>query len=143
MSHRRRRRERFLSPRAPRVDRKTLQLCRQIADTLNYVLSGELNDDVLRNVYVDSVQPAPDATRLLVSVALIDPNDPTPADKILHRLGLWSPRIRSEVAHSIHGRKTPELSYCVVRPEAPVTARPPDDAPSAVDDEFEASGEGE
>lgn len=115
-----RRSRRFASPdQPPRVDRKTLQLCRQIADTLNYVLSGELNDDVLRNVYVDSVQPAPDASRLMVSVALIDPKDTTPADKVLHRLGLWSPRIRSEVAQSIHRRKTPELSYCVVRPEPP------------------------
>jgi ribosome-binding factor A len=143
MSHRRRRRERFPSPRPPRVDRKTLQLCRQIADTLNYVLSGELNDDVLRNVYVDSVQPAPDASRLLVSVALIDPNDSTPADKILHRLGLWSPRIRSEVAHSIHRRKTPELSYCVVRPEAPEAARPTNDAQRPVDDEDASGGDEE
>jgi ribosome-binding factor A len=139
MSHRRRRRERFPSPRSPRVDRKTLQLCRQIADTLNYVLSGELNDDVLRNVYVDSVQPAPDASRLLVSVALIDPNDQTPADKILHRLGLWSPRIRSEVAQSIHRRKTPELSYCVVRPEMPASRTPENE--TFADDETCESGE--
>lgn len=133
MSRRHHRSRRFTSPdRPPRVDRKTLQLCRQIADTLNYVLSGELNDDVLRNVYVDSVQPAPDASRLMVSVALIDPSDTTPADKVLHRLGLWSPRIRSEVAQSIHRRKTPELSYCVVRPEMPA-ARPI--AGETVDDE--------
>lgn len=136
MSHRRRPRERFSSSRPPRVDRKTLQLCRQIADTLNYVLSGELNDDVLRNVYVDSVQPAPDASRLMVSVALIDPNDTTPADKVLHRLGLWSPRIRSEVAHSIHRRKTPELSYCVIRPEVPDIGSSTDHAGS-VDDSDE------
>jgi ribosome-binding factor A len=140
MSRRQRRSRRFApSDRPPRVDRKTLQLCRQIADTLNYVLSGELNDDVLRNVYVDSVQPAPDASRLLVSVALIDPNDKTPANKVLHRLGLWSPRIRSEVAQSIHRRKTPELSYCVVRPEMPA-ARPPEIAVLA-DDETGESGE--
>jgi ribosome-binding factor A len=141
MSHRRRRRERFSSPRAPRVDRKTLQLCRQIADTLNYVLGGELNDDLLRNVYVDSVQPAPDASRLMVSVALIDPSDQTPADRILHRLGLWSPRIRSEVAHSIHRRKTPELSYCVVRPEMPAASPPAEE--EFTDDETDESGEEE
>jgi ribosome-binding factor A len=142
MSRRQHRSRRFTaSDRPPRVDRKTLQLCRQIADTLNYVLSGELNDDVLRNVYVDSVQPAPDASRLMVSVALIDPNDATPADKVLHRLGLWSPRIRSEVAQSIHRRKTPELSYCVVRPEMPA-ARPPEDE-AFVDSETGEFGEEE
>ena len=64
----------------PRTDRKTLQLCGQIADTLNYVLSGELDDDLLRNLYVESVRPAPDASRLLVSVAPLDAKDADRAD---------------------------------------------------------------
>ncbi len=116
--------------RPQRTDRKTLQLCGQIADTLNYVLSGELDDDLLRNLYVESVRPAPDASRLLVSVAPLDAADANRADQILQKLLIHSPRIRSEVAQSIHRRKTPELSFVVVRPEEP-TQR----SVSAVDEE--------
>jgi len=116
-SDRRGRSERGFRPQ--RIDRKTLQLCGQIADTLNYVLSGELDDDVLRNLYVESVRPAPDASRLLVSVAPLDAADANRADQILQKLLIHTPRIRSEVAQSIHRRKTPELSFVVVRPEEP------------------------
>lgn len=111
--------------RPPRIDRKTLQLCGQIADTLNYVLSGELDDDLLRNLYVESVRPAPDASRLLVSVAPLDAKDADRADQILQKLVIHTPRIRSEVAQSIHRRKTPELSFVVVRPQDP-GQRPPE-----------------
>lgn len=107
------------SMRPQRVDRKTLQLCGQVRDTLNYVLTGELDDDVLRNVYVEEVRPAPDASRLLVSVAPMDAADAGRADLILEKLHIYAPRIRSEVAHSIHRRKTPELSYIVVQPQMP------------------------
>jgi ribosome-binding factor A len=110
--------------RPQRTDRKTLQLCGQIADTLNYVLSGELDDDLLRNLYVESVRPAPDASRLLVSVAPLDAADAARADQILQKLLIHAPRIRSEVAQSIHRRKTPELSFVVVRPEEPVQRTP-------------------
>lgn len=105
--------------RPQRTDRKTLQLCGQIRDTLNYVLTGELDDDLMRNLYVENVQPAPDASRLLVSVAPLDASDVERTDQILQKLLIHTPRIRSEVARSIHRRKTPELSFVVVRPEEP------------------------
>src|SRR5262245_62795302 len=114
-NHRRGRSESSFRPQ--RTDRKTLQLCGQIADTLNYVLSGELDDDLLRNLYVESVRPAPDASRLLVSVAPLDAADANRADQILQKLHIHAPRIRSEVAQSIHRRKTTELWFVVVRPE--------------------------
>ena len=117
-NHRRRGRSEG-SFRSPRPDRKTLQLCGQIADTLNYVLTGELDDDLLRNLYVQSVRPAPDASRLLVSVAPLDANDAERTDQILQKLLIHTPKIRSEVARSIHRRKTPELTFVVVRPEEP------------------------
>lgn len=116
-NHRRGRSEQSFRPQ--RTDRKTLQLCGQIADTLNYVLSGELGDDLLRNLYVESVRPAPDASRLLVSVAPLDAADAERADQILQKLHIYAPRIRSEVAQSIHRRKTPELSFVVVQPTDP------------------------
>jgi ribosome-binding factor A len=104
--------------RGRRTDRKTLQLCGQVADTLNYVLSGECYDDVLRNVYVVKVEPAPDASQLLVTVAPYDPNDPAPLDVILARLGHASGLLRREVAATISRRKAPQLLFRVLNPEA-------------------------
>lgn len=49
--------------------RKTLQLCSQVADTLNLVLSGECADECLQCLQVVSVTPAPNAAQLLVVVS--------------------------------------------------------------------------
>ena len=43
---------------------KTLQLCRQAQRALSLALAGECDDDLLRSLYVESVVPAPDASRL-------------------------------------------------------------------------------
>lgn len=126
--------DQFLDRRSgPRVDRKAYQLARQVADTLNFVLSGDTGDDVLRGLYVDSVEPAPDASRMLVSVAPLDRNDETPSEEYLTRLMAASGKLRSEVAASISRRKTPELAYRVIRPEEPS----PVDDQSGSDDESE------
>src|SRR5262249_45135850 len=49
--------------------RKTLQLCREAERTLRAVLGGEC-EDLLRELVVLSVVPAPNAGRLLVTVAV-------------------------------------------------------------------------
>ena len=61
--------------------RKDLQLCRQVADTLQLAL-GDCGDDVLRDLHVVRVVPAPDASQLLVIVGSAPgahPPPPTPA----------------------------------------------------------------
>jgi ribosome-binding factor A len=100
-----------------RSHRKAQQLCRQVAHTLGYVLSGECDDDVLRSLYVESVDPAPDSSRLLVTVAVLDKDDTTPTAVILGKLAAVGGKLRSEVAASINRRKTPELVFNVVRAE--------------------------
>ena len=49
-------------------DRKVRQLCAQVADTLSLVLSGEFGDSVLQSLHVVAVDPAPDASQLIVTV---------------------------------------------------------------------------
>jgi ribosome-binding factor A len=49
-------------------NRKAQQLCRQVAETLAFVLSGETPDEVIGSLQVLSVVPAPDASRLLVTL---------------------------------------------------------------------------
>ena len=58
------------SPR-PRVkNRKALQLCAQVAETLREVLGGDCGDEQLRDLTVQSVVPAPNSSRLLVTLTL-------------------------------------------------------------------------
>ena len=52
------------------INRKTLQLCSAIARTLSQVLAWESSDELLRTAVVESVEPAPDSTRVLVKIAM-------------------------------------------------------------------------
>jgi ribosome-binding factor A len=97
---------------ARRPGRKALQLCRQVAEALNSALAGGA-DAVLQDLLVVAVEPAPNAGRLLVTVAAA----PSAADRdaatvsvLLHSAAGW---LRSEVAAAIYRRKTPELIYRV------------------------------
>jgi hypothetical protein len=92
-------------------DRKLRQLCSQVARTLNAVLAGECGDDLLRDLVVESVTPAPSSARLLVTVALA----PTAPD---HDPGLLSERLerargllRVAVAGAIRRRRAPDLLF--------------------------------
>lgn len=96
--------------------RKALQLCHQVAETLNYVLSGECDDDVLRNLYVVRVDPAPDVGQMMVTVAPLDPKGAASPDVVLARLAHATGQLRREVASSITRRKTPQLLFRVIAP---------------------------
>src|SRR6185369_5128262 len=54
-------------------NRKALQLCRQVEHALSMALEG----DVLRDLTVQSVMPAPDSTRLLVTLVYHGPLETT------------------------------------------------------------------
>jgi ribosome-binding factor A len=99
--------------RTRKPDRKLLQLCSQVADTLNQVLSGECGDDVLRSLYVVSVAPAPDAAQLLVVVAPVLTGDPIDPVDVLGRLSSHAGPLRHAVATSITRRRAPRLLYQV------------------------------
>ena len=104
----------FRGKKRPRKqDRKTAQLCQQVAQTLGLVLSGEFEDEVLHNLQVLQVQPAPDASQLLVSVcytesAAVDPQT------VLGQLAKVSGKLRSEVAAAITRKKAPRLVFLVL-----------------------------
>ena len=91
--------------------RKAYQLCRQVAETLNAILSGECHDDVLQSLYVESVSPAPDATQLLVNVQILDRMNTVAPAELLRRLRNASGWFRSEIAAAITRRKAPHLVF--------------------------------
>jgi ribosome-binding factor A len=103
---------RFLNdqPNGKVSNRKALQLCRQV----ERALSGALEGDILRDLRVQSVHPAPDASRLLVVLAFHGPALISTAE-VLAALERQKSKLRSEVAAAIHRRKTPELSFQLVR----------------------------
>ncbi len=96
--------------------RKTLQLCGQISREINYVLAGECDDDILRNLYVVSIEPAPDASRLLVNIGQSIPDESLSKIEILQRLNAASGKLRFEIAHAINRRRVPELMFCIANP---------------------------
>jgi ribosome-binding factor A len=104
--------------------RKARQLCRQVAETLDWVFSGDSPDDLLRSLHVASVEPAPHSSRLLVTVVADIPAERAAPQLILERLQQHVGRLRREVAASINRRKVPTLVFQVVSTAAPDNEAP-------------------
>jgi hypothetical protein len=104
--------------------RKCRQLCRQVGETIDWVLSGDTPDDFLRSLRVAAVEPAPYSSRLLVTVVTDLPPQEADPKLILERLQQHTGRLRCEVAASINRRKAPILTFQVIgkiEPGRPVT----------------------
>lgn len=95
---------------SPSHDRKDLQLCRQVADTLSLVI-GDCGDDCLRDLHVVRVLPAPDASQLLVVVGSLPGETPAAPREVLERLQARAPAFRAEVAHAITRKRAPSLLF--------------------------------
>lgn len=96
-----------------KTGRKAMQLCGQVADALRTILPG-LADEVLHNLTVVSVEPAPNTGRLLVTVAGPVPADVTDQATRTERLTTAAGHIRTEVAAAVCRRKAPELVFRVI-----------------------------
>ncbi|MGD9647866.1 MAG: hypothetical protein AB7U73_19300 [Pirellulales bacterium] len=103
-------------------NRKTLQLCGQVADTLHQALADS-HDDVLRNLYVRQVTPGADAAQVIVIVAPITADAPLEPREVLARLAAASGRLRAEVASAITRRRAPKLVFQLAA--LPATGTPP------------------
>jgi ribosome-binding factor A len=93
--------------------RKALQLCGQVRDALGVILPG-LADEVLQNLTVVTVEPAPHTGRLMVTVAGPGPADAADRAVTMGHLDRAAGLIRREVAAAVHRRKAPELAFRVV-----------------------------
>jgi ribosome-binding factor A len=92
--------------------RKALQLCGQVENALHGILSG-CADEVLQNVLVVSVVPAPNTGRLLITVAVSTTADVIDPTIILQHLNRANSYLRQQVATQINRRKVPELVFAV------------------------------
>jgi hypothetical protein len=102
--------------RSSKDDRKARQLCRQVAQTLDCVLSGECRDELLQCLQVVSVVPAPNSSRLLVTVAADVSEDDFDRPAIAVRLSEQTGRLRSDIASSINRKRVASLVFQILGP---------------------------
>jgi ribosome-binding factor A len=95
-------------------DRKDRQLCSQVAETLSLVLSGECDDEVLQSLQVVAVDPAPDASQLVVTVRAGMPDEQIDPDDAMERLTQIMGKLRCEVAGAITRKRAPKLLFRVL-----------------------------
>jgi len=97
-----------------KFDVKARRLCRQVSEALQAGLSGECADEVLQQVWVCSVDPAVEASRLVVTVSV--PETVNPAEALARREGARG-LLRSIVASAIVRKKVPDLAFRIAGPE--------------------------
>lgn len=100
----------------PNDDRKARQLCRQVERTLSLVLGGDIDHDLLRDLHIVSVDPAPQSNHLLVT---FQTSVAVPAEELLEKqlvLSGYRGTMRAAIAADINRRKTPDLSVRVINP---------------------------
>lgn len=90
----------------PRVF-KDEQICRAAAETLALALAT-LDDEAWLDVELVSVAPAPNASRLAITLKLPDSADPTAFEAKLERVGGY---LRAELAAALERRRVPLLSF--------------------------------
>ncbi|REJ68220.1 MAG: ribosome-binding factor A [Planctomycetota bacterium] len=105
-------------------NRKAIQLCNQVAETLGLVLAGDFDDELLHNLQVVSVVPAPDASQLAVALRADIPRGQVHAQKVLDRLAMVAGRLRCEVAAAITRKRAPKLVFHLIGPEGGEEVQP-------------------
>jgi ribosome-binding factor A len=94
---------------------KDLQLCRQVFDALTYALA-ELDDPIIDDLVLASVDPAPTGARVLVT--FLPPTSAFDPDDALAHLRDAADELREEVAAEITRRRVPELVFRIdMRPD--------------------------
>jgi ribosome-binding factor A len=97
-----------------KIRHKARQLSRQVLEVLDSLLADHHGDDVLQDLAVVDVEPAPDAARLLVTVTPRVSDNPPDPSLILASLDRAAGWLRAEVAAAITRKRAPLLVYRVV-----------------------------
>ena len=104
-------------------EHKLQQLCSQVEQVVGLALGGAA-DMRLQEVAVCGVVPAPDGTRLLVSVVPEQPSSWEQLEALQVALERAKPWLRQQVAGEIHRKRTPDLVFSVL-PYRTSSTRPP------------------
>ncbi len=98
---------RFDYERKEVANRKALQLCSQVQSLLNVKL-GMCGNDILRELFVESVIPAPDSSQLLVSLHLPEDIALSAASAAIEGA---AGMLRFEVGSFINRKRVPQLKF--------------------------------
>ncbi len=95
-------------------ERRVRQLCKQVYRAVSAALGGICNDPVLQDLEIMSVEPAPDASNLLVAVRQAGDIDSVSEAEIRMKLNDARGFLRLEIANAITRKKVPELTFCII-----------------------------
>lgn len=95
------------------MDRKTMQVCTRVMQTLCSVFGSEVEDVRLSELVIVAVEPAPDASRL--AVTCLTKGNIESATLALDRARGF---LRSEIAHALQRKRAPELCFFVLPEDA-------------------------
>jgi len=100
------------SAQKTRRRRESAKLCSQIRRTLQLTFIGEFDDEVLHNLTVEEVEPAPSDRRLRVKLVVADRLvERLERADVEERIEAVRPFLLGEVAQAIHRRRCPELVF--------------------------------
>ena len=97
--------------RSERHRRKDAQLCAQVREAVALVIAED-TDPTLSGAWVVDATPAPHIGHMQVVIAVPSSGD---VDAVHAKLVAMSGLFRGEVADAIHRKKTPSLSFVVIR----------------------------
>ena len=95
-----------------KANKKAKQLSRQVGQTLELTIA-DCDDEWMQLLRIVRVQPAPDSSRLLVTIGVDMPRDQFDRDEILTRLQVQTGRLRAEIGRSISRKRIPNLTFSV------------------------------
>lgn len=97
-------------------NRKAMQLCSQVAQTLGLALAGEFGDELLHNLEVVSVDLAPNTSQLVITLRHDMADQSVGIQELQDRLAKVAGRLRCAVAAAITRKRAPKLVFHVIGP---------------------------
>lgn len=91
--------------------RKDRQLCKQVLRALNLAVLAESGSPVLRDVAFIAAEPAPDASRLRITVDASAVLERAGAAEVRAQLARATGFLRSQAAAAISRKRVPELTF--------------------------------
>jgi hypothetical protein len=101
------------SNRRQKIDHRAVMFCRQVQRALAMSFVGEMRDEVLQQLTVESVRPAPTCNHLLVSLGVPDGLSVS-VPELLERVERVMPVLRRAIAECSSRKRVPELSFAPV-----------------------------
>ncbi len=93
---------------------KDQQLCTQVSQALSYCISEGEPPEIMECLQVEAVVPAPDASRLMVTVSFDSGDESVSYDSVVQAIESNNSRLRFEVSQAINRKKTPQLAFCLI-----------------------------